>query len=470
MTEPHEDESYDDLTRRLSGLAADAAAYTSASGEPLSAASVRRLGSRRRHRRVGTVVAATLAVVMMAGGVAVGANRLSGDEQPGPVSSPKSAVPVSPSALPSGPSPSGAASPSTSPSAPSSAGSSAASSAASGGVPTGAGGQGVLDIALLPQPADLAWFDLGDYRTESTEQGLGRLPSEACVQSLAGLAPAAVGRRDLTGVHDGTALDVQATTWVLRFDSSASTDAALATLRAAGQDCGPGSKNVVTAERGSAEFYEHSTKTGFVFYGLSRVGDAIAVVLMTSVGQDSNWSYDVKDTSGLPLHPLIRSLPLVNARLAVTPGQVPTSSAPAEICPGGQLGLPVSVSPVNGSAGAGQVSYRITVTNTARVACVMHGHPGVQFNDDQGGPVGAEATRTGPSGPTIVLQPKKSTTAVIRLSQAGGYGSACDVRTVSSFRIFLPGMTEPSFTYNPGMQACANPDVHQLEVTAFGTE
>ena len=466
MTEPHEDETFDDLTSRLSGLAADASAYTTASGEPMSAESVRRLGGRRRHRRIGGVVAAALAIVVMAGGAAVGANRLAGDTLPGPVASPESAVPASPTGTASSsstPSPSSTPGPSSTP-APSTP---ADPTPTSGGVPTGSSGQGVLDPALLPQPTDLAWFDQGDYRTESTSQGLGALPPEACVASLPGLDPVAVGRRDFTGVHDATTLDVQATTWVLRFDGTDAADAALATLQATGQDCGPGSEFTVPVERGSAEFYEHATPTGFLYYGVGRVGETIAVVLMSSLGEDSIWSYDVKDTTGVALHPMIRSLPLVDARLAGTPGQVATSNPPAEICPGGQDGLLVSVSPVKGADAP--ASYRITVTNTSKVACVMHGYPGVQFGDDQGDQVGAAATRTGDSGSTIALQPGNSSIAIITMTAADSLGEDCEVSTVSTFRIFLPGASEPSFTYSPGMQACTNAKIEQLEVTAFGT-
>lgn len=473
MTHPDESPDYDaELSRRLAGLADDATAYTTSHLQPLPAESVRRLGTQRRHRRVGGVVVATLACVVMAGGVAIGATRLQAEQPLTPAATPSTAAPS-----PSSPTPSATRSATQSGSPPASSPPSPSQPSRPPASPpsTGAGDLPALDPSLLPVPQELAWLDLGSYRSVSTSQGQGELPADACVQPFDDLNASAIGRRDFQGVFAGKAMDVQATSWVLRFDSVRQTDTALTTLQGWGTACSKAPVTKVAVPRGSAEFYEHTLEPGadadFAMYGLTRVGDVIAIVLLTSVGQDSLWAYDVTDTTGLPLHPLIRSLPLVNARLAGVPGQLPSPIDPVNACPGGgQNGIDVSTSPVKGSAGAGQVSYRITLRNSMKVACTVQGFPGVQFNSDDVKKVGADAARAGATGPTVTLQPGKTTTAIIRLSQAGAYAEACDPTPVNSFAVVLPGMTEASYTYSPDMIACANPKIVQLTVTAFGTE
>lgn len=449
MTRPEESPEYDaELSRRLSWLADDASDYTNSHGRPLPAESVRRLGTQRRHRRVGGVAVATLACVVMAGGVAIGATREQGDQPPATSqsaaasASPSSAAPASPSsAAPSGPRPSSSVS--SSPSSPSAPTPPRTSQGRGSGDP-------IVDPDLLPVPGELAWHDFGDYRTVGTSQGQGDLPADACVQPMGDLGANGIARRDFQGVIERKNSDVQVTSWVLRFDSARQTDAALETLRGWGTACSGAGVHPVGVSRGSAEFYDHTLKPGadadFAMYGITRAGEVIAIVLLTSVGQDSNWAYDVTDTAGLALHPLIRSLPLVNARLAGTRGKLASTSDPVKACTGGQDGIDVSTTPVKGSAGAGHVSYRIRVTNTMKVACTIQGYPGVQLADDLGEKVGTDAARTGPTGPTLRLQPGTATTAIIRLSQAGAYGDPCDATDASSFRIFLPGMKEPSFS------------------------
>ena len=102
---------------------------------------------------------------------------------------------------------------------------------------------------------------------------------------------------------------------------------------------------------------------------------------------------------------------------------------------------------VPGSAGAGQISYRLTVTNTSNSACFVSGLPQLQLLDAQGGALSTSVTAAQPGTATaakIVLQPSASATSDARFSPD------------------VPGVGE-----GQAGQPC-EPVAHQLQVTATG--
>jgi hypothetical protein len=93
----------------------------------------------------------------------------------------------------------------------------------------------------------------------------------------------------------------------------------------------------------------------------------------------------------------------------------PPAAAPA--CTGSSLGGTFAGIP--GSAGAGQISYRLTVTNTSNAACFVSGMPQLQLLDAQGAALPTSVTAAQPgqaSAAKIVLQPSASATSDARFS------------------------------------------------------
>jgi len=93
-----------------------------------------------------------------------------------------------------------------------------------------------------------------------------------------------------------------------------------------------------------------------------------------------------------------------------------TDSA-ANACTGDAMSGTFAVIP--GSAGAGQISYRLTVTNTSPVACYVSGLPQVQLLGANGADLPTSVIPEQPGAGTaakIVLQPNASASADARFS------------------------------------------------------
>ena len=65
-----------------------------------------------------------------------------------------------------------------------------------------------------------------------------------------------------------------------------------------------------------------------------------------------------------------------------------TTSTSAPACAGGDLDGSFTV--VQGSAGAGQISYELTLTNASKDSCFVSGIPDVQLLDGAGAPLGCQ--------------------------------------------------------------------------------
>jgi hypothetical protein len=95
----------------------------------------------------------------------------------------------------------------------------------------------------------------------------------------------------------------------------------------------------------------------------------------------------------------------------------PPPSPSASACAGGDLGG--SFATVPGSAGAGQISYTLTLTNTSSSPCWVSGLPQLQLLDASGGALPTSVTAAEPGTGTaarIVLQPGGSAKADARFS------------------------------------------------------
>ena len=122
----------------------------------------------------------------------------------------------------------------------------------------------------------------------------------------------------------------------------------------------------------------------------------------------------------------------------------PTSTAAAAACSGADLHG--SFADVPGSAGAGQISYKLTLTNASSAACFVSGIPDLLLLDAQGGGL---PTNVSPA------QPGQGTAAKIMLQP--GASAAAEAR----FSPDVPG---------PGEQqtSACEPTAHDLKVTIGG--
>jgi hypothetical protein len=134
-----------------------------------------------------------------------------------------------------------------------------------------------------------------------------------------------------------------------------------------------------------------------------------------------------------------------------TPTTVP---APTDAAGCGGSDLSGSFSEVPGSAGAGSITYALTLTNAGSTACYVSGIPQLQLLDASGGAVPTSVSAAQPGHATaakIVLQPGSSARADARFSPD------------------VPGPGEPETEPSPGNpQECA-PTAHQLQVTVSGS-
>ncbi len=137
----------------------------------------------------------------------------------------------------------------------------------------------------------------------------------------------------------------------------------------------------------------------------------------------------------------------------VTNQTTTTTASPgaSAACASGDLGGSFSV--VRGSAGAGQISYALTLTNTSGSSCWVSGIPGLQLLDAQGGALPTSASSA---------HPEQGTAAKIEL-QAGGSAKA-----EARFSPDVDGPGEPQTRPSPGRPAACEPIAEKLRVTVSG--
>jgi hypothetical protein len=145
----------------------------------------------------------------------------------------------------------------------------------------------------------------------------------------------------------------------------------------------------------------------------------------------------------------------------VTAPPTTTTSPPASVTPCVGDALRGTFAVVPGSAGAGQITYRLRLTNTGTSTCFLSGLPIVRLLDAQGAPVPTSVTAEQPGEPTAaraVLQPGDSAVADARFSpDVPGPGDSqtgpCEPRA-STLRVTAPGAGSVDTTVNPPTAVC----------------
>jgi hypothetical protein len=107
----------------------------------------------------------------------------------------------------------------------------------------------------------------------------------------------------------------------------------------------------------------------------------------------------------------------VTTQAAATTAATGTTASSAGACTGGELTGGFAV--IKGSAGAGQISYELTLTNSSTADCVVSGIPDVQLLDAAGNPLPTHAAAAQPGtalAAKVVLKPGDSAYAQARFS------------------------------------------------------
>lgn len=123
---------------------------------------------------------------------------------------------------------------------------------------------------------------------------------------------------------------------------------------------------------------------------------------------------------------------------------VTSAGSAAAACAGDALRGTFAVVP--GSAGAGQISYGLRLTNTSGSACFLSGLPLVTLLDAHGAPLPTHPTAARPGLPTavrVILRPGDSASAVARFSPdvpgvGEGHPGRCEP-TAATVRMTAPG-------------------------------
>ncbi|OAA25230.1 Protein of unknown function (DUF4232) [Frankia sp. EI5c] len=143
------------------------------------------------------------------------------------------------------------------------------------------------------------------------------------------------------------------------------------------------------------------------------------------------------------------------------------ASGAASACVAG--GLSATVDDLQGAAG--HIYGRIVLTNTGSAPCVITGFPGVSVVDAAGAQIGAPAGRTGAAGSPVTVAPGGRAGATLAITQPGvlpGCDSAGQTTRGTQLRVYPPGDRASLLAPVPGgVEACRDPAIQQLTVSAF---
>ncbi|WP_327145341.1 DUF4232 domain-containing protein [Nocardia sp. NBC_01327] len=149
---------------------------------------------------------------------------------------------------------------------------------------------------------------------------------------------------------------------------------------------------------------------------------------------------------------------------ASTPSATTSASTPAGLGLCRTADLTLSKGRSDGTAGSTYTP--LIFTNTGSKPCTVTGFPGVSLAaGNTGDPIGAPADRDKPK-PTITLGVNEQASALLRITDAGNYGDRCQPVTAAGLRIYPPDNTESIFL-PAQISACANSDVHLLEISSL---
>ena len=133
-----------------------------------------------------------------------------------------------------------------------------------------------------------------------------------------------------------------------------------------------------------------------------------------------------------------------------------TTTAAASACAAGAL--QASFEPIEGSAGAGHISYALTLTNTSSSPCFVSGVPRAQLLGTTGGALPTTIiAEPGPDG-KVTLQPNGSATAEARFSpDVAGQGDQQQGQcqpTATVLRVTAPGGGTVDAPVQPPTSVC----------------
>jgi hypothetical protein len=112
-----------------------------------------------------------------------------------------------------------------------------------------------------------------------------------------------------------------------------------------------------------------------------------------------------------------QTVTVTRTRVVTTTAAAATTAVSAPACSGSDLHGSFAV--VRGSAGAGQISYKLTLTNASQSECFVSGIPDVQLLDASGSPLPTHAAAARPGealAARIALSPGDSAYAQARFS------------------------------------------------------
>jgi Domain of unknown function (DUF4232) len=150
---------------------------------------------------------------------------------------------------------------------------------------------------------------------------------------------------------------------------------------------------------------------------------------------------------------------VTRTRTVTTTAVATTPSAASRPCTGSDLQGTFAV--LRGSAGAGQISYVLTVTNSSTRDCFVSGIPGVQLLDASGAPLPTHVSAAHPGQATaakITLAPGDSASAEARFSpDVPGVGEnqqgRCEPKAVT-MRVSTIGPATVSVPISPPTSVC----------------
>jgi hypothetical protein len=162
-------------------------------------------------------------------------------------------------------------------------------------------------------------------------------------------------------------------------------------------------------------------------------------------------------------------------------GTAATTSGPPAVrtCPSSSLTAKL----VDSDGAAGTIYYTVALTNTGSATCALRGYPGVSLLDAAEGQLGAPADREpagqppgapGAAGGRVELAPGAVARFTLLMIQPGvlpGCETQDTMGKAFTIQVYPPDNTvalKIAFNGTDGVQACADPAVHELKVTTVG--
>ncbi|MGW1836812.1 DUF4232 domain-containing protein [Streptomyces sp. NPDC002067] len=109
-----------------------------------------------------------------------------------------------------------------------------------------------------------------------------------------------------------------------------------------------------------------------------------------------------------------------------------------------------------GDAGAGNIRYPLSFTNTGKKSCTLRGYPGVALSARDGVVIGHPADREGPAGSAVTLAPGASAHAVLHTVNEGLKDGPC-WKSADLVQVYAPGSkTMMTARASQGLRVCGN--------------